>query len=240
MDDDLSRLVNALQKLGPEKLWCAPDGYPNSLGLCILDAIWSIGVNYDDHVVPVINRYRAHRSRDGFEADKDSAKDLYRTIAEIGYETFATVVVKNHQRTSTRSGILKAEACLRATTHFGNSSIITCEDFKEHQSHAEAGWCRIPGQKSGISWRYLRILTGEPDIKPDRMITRFVGAALTREVSPDESVELLKGAHGQMKLKTDLRTLDHAIWDYQRNLKKKQPRLPSFSLESKIGFPKIF
>jgi len=220
MENDLTRLVVALQKLGSEELWSAPDGYPNSLGLCILDAIWSIGVNYDDHVVPVINRYRAHRSRGGFDADKDSAEDLRRTISENGFEAFATVVVENHQRTSTTSGILKAEACLRAATHFVNHSITTCEDFKERQSQVEAGWHQIPGQKSGISWRYLRILTGEPDIKPDRMITRFIGAALNREVSPEESIELLKSAHSQMKIKADLRTLDHAIWDFQKNLTK--------------------
>jgi hypothetical protein len=42
----------------PGTVWKKPDGYPTSLALCILDSIWSIGVNYDRHVIPVLNRYR--------------------------------------------------------------------------------------------------------------------------------------------------------------------------------------
>ncbi len=34
--------------------WAEPDGYPDSLALCVLDAIWSIGVRYSG-VVNVVS-----------------------------------------------------------------------------------------------------------------------------------------------------------------------------------------
>jgi hypothetical protein len=39
-------------------------------------------------------------------------------------------------------------------------------------------WLAVPGQRSGISWRYLLMLAGIPEVKPDRMIRRFVADAL--------------------------------------------------------------
>lgn len=219
MAEDLEQLVNAITKLGPESKWDTPDGYPQSLALCILDAIWSIGVDYKLHVKPVINRYRAHRASEGSDADRDSAGDLFNAISSVGSESFATDVVDNHQRTSTTSGILKAEACLRAAKLFVDHGVNSCPDFKERQHQVEAGWLAIPGQNSGISWSYLRILTGEQDVKPDRMITRFVCASLNREVSKEECVRLLKAVHAKMGLSADLRTFEHAIWNYQKDLK---------------------
>ena len=51
---DIENVVKAIQGIGPESTWKTPDGYPNSLALCVLDAIWSMGVNYDKHVVPYL------------------------------------------------------------------------------------------------------------------------------------------------------------------------------------------
>jgi hypothetical protein len=65
-------------------VWTTPDGYPNSLALCILDSIWSLGANYDHNVVPVLNRYREMAARAGRIADTDAPGDLARTIDELG------------------------------------------------------------------------------------------------------------------------------------------------------------
>lgn len=213
---EIENVVKAIQGIGPESTWKTPDGYPNSLALCVLDAIWSMGVNYDEHVLPVLDRYRRHRANSGGDASQDSVDDLRIAIVHFGPERFSSEIVKNKQRTSTRSGILKSDAVLRATTLFCKTSVFTCSDFKSRQDEVYLGWLAIPGQKSGISWHYLRILAGEPDIKPDRMITRFVSRAIARLVSPAEAITLLVTAHREMELASDLRTLDYAIWSHQR------------------------
>jgi len=213
---DIENVVKAIQAIGPDSTWRTPDGYPNSLALCVLDAIWSVGVNYDEHVIPVLDRYRQHRADSGRDASQDSVNDLRIAIMYFGPERFSSEIVKNKQRTSTRSGILKSDAVLRATTLFCKTSVFTCSDFKSRQDDVYSGWLVIPGQKSGISWRYLRILTGEPDIKPDRMIMGFVSSAIDRPVSPAEAITLLVTAHREMELASDLRTLDYAIWSHQR------------------------
>ncbi len=84
----------------------------------------------------------------------------------------------------------------------------------------EAEIARIPRQSSGLSTRYFYMLAGDENfIKPDRMIHRFIQAAIGREVSIDESQELLVAAHGELVRDYPLltsRSLDHQIWLYQR------------------------
>lgn len=83
----------------------------------------------------------------------------------------------------------------------------------------EAAWRAVRGQRSGISWHYLRILAGVQDVKADRMICAFVEQVLGRAVGPAEARELVVAAHEQLRgdhPEVDLRTLDHAIWTHQR------------------------
>jgi len=42
----------------------APDGYPDSLALCIIDSIYSTGARYSS-VVNVVGRYRDYRTGQG-------------------------------------------------------------------------------------------------------------------------------------------------------------------------------
>ena len=52
--------------------------------ISILDSIWSMGVNYDQHVVPVISRYRKFRQDEGADPEKDSAADLVSVFDRLG------------------------------------------------------------------------------------------------------------------------------------------------------------
>jgi hypothetical protein len=77
----------------------------------------------------------------------------------------------------------------------------------------------VKGQRSGISWHYLRILAGVQDVKADRMICAFEEQVLGRAVGPAEARELVIAAHEHLRgehAQVDLRTLDHAIWTRQR------------------------
>jgi len=89
-------------------------------------------------------------------------------------------------------------------------------DGSDLGDQVKQAWLAIPGQRSGISWRYLRMLLGLPDVKPDRMILRFVGSALgvgESAVNGDEAVALIEAAAQHFGV--DPRALDHEIWEYQ-------------------------
>ncbi|MGW5555604.1 hypothetical protein ACWER9_00080 [Micromonospora sp. NPDC003944] len=213
--------AEVLKVLGPAETWRpAPSGYPKSLALCILDAIWSMGVRYGA-VQNVVRRYREVRLADGRDADRDGASDLLRCIETLhGADGFAERV-RNRQRVSTHANaVRKAEAVHRAAQALLQAGVETVEDLRVAAiSPDEAGvksvWLALPGQHSGISWHYLLMLAGLPGVKPDRMICRFVGRALGRKrVPPVEAACLIKRA--AVILDVSPTRLDHEIWRYER------------------------
>jgi hypothetical protein len=215
---DTDRILSELKVMADPTSWKLPDGYHQSVGLSILDSIWSMGVNYDKHVVPVIRRYRAFRISEGADPEKDSANDLVSVFARVGgVEGFINGIAENRQRTSAVSGILKADAVLLAAQGIQKLGLITPADVVKSQDDVENFWLKIKGQSSGISFGYFMMLLGQEGIKPDRMIIRFLEKALARKVSTDEAREML--AEVAHKLNLSQIQLDHAIWNYQRGRK---------------------
>lgn len=203
------------EKLGAPSEWEIPGGYPDSLASCVLEAVWSLGVHYDRHVRPLLDRYRDLLPT----AARDTASDLVAAIDDAGGPTAFAETLRNRQRTSThKSGILKAEAVYMAAHLLSSQGIETprelLETVAEDGSALKGKWKEIPGQKSSdTGWRYLLLLAGSQQVKPDRMIKRFVGAALGRTVNEAEAARLLTSA--APLLGVDLRALDHAVWRHQ-------------------------
>src|SRR4051812_3165652 len=104
---DVEDIAAAVSEL-PEVAWSG--GYPE-LEFCILDSIFSVNAKYTTTVVPMVDRYRHYRNGTG----TGTAHNLIDAVEAAGgpYQ-FAVNVLRNRQRTSTRNGILKAEACLIA------------------------------------------------------------------------------------------------------------------------------
>ena len=78
---------------------------------------------------------------------------LLAAVKELGAQRMATEVFANHQRTSTRGGILKSEAVERFTSTMCEHGIEHLQDI-EVQLPGEAldqEIRKIPGQGSGIS-----------------------------------------------------------------------------------------
>jgi len=150
-------------------------------------------------------------------AESDDAGALLSVYAAIGgVEAFAETV-GNHQRTSTRAGVLKAQAVLDAANLLVGLNTTSTSLLREASDlrEVEAGWRALPGQRSGISWHYLLMLVGTQDIKADRMIRRFLFALLGRLPAPSDASRILASA--APSLGCDLRALDHAVWSYQRS-----------------------
>ena len=205
--------------LGSPDSWDTPDGY-DSVGLAMIDAIWSIGVRYQS-VENVIARYRAERLAGGHDAEADRPQDVRRFIEACGGPEGFALRVRNHQRTSSRNGILKAEAVLHEARILEHEGVVVPADLagasEERLDHLRGRWSAVPGQASGISWRAFCMLVGLAEVKPDRMIRRYVASALGRSggsaVGVEEARDLVVATAAHLGVSP--RELDHAIWSYQ-------------------------
>ncbi|WP_371323173.1 hypothetical protein VX159_12240 [Dechloromonas sp. ZY10] len=247
--DDAEKLANHIETLAKQgKLVLAsaklPDEYfYSSLSLCVIDSVFSIGVRYQQ-VQAVVNRYcdyynlnQDRRTPPPVAEQERRLESLVMRINQLGVQAFAEQVVKNRQRTSTRNGILKAEAVKFFAESLIKNGIQTFQDAIEatRDPQKERGIRKaiksIPGQRSGISLQYFSMLAGSDDfIKPDRMILRFVQPVLGRSVALDEAQALLAATvrflNNSYPTLTP-RLLDYILWNYQRGAKEAKPCSPN-------------
>lgn len=203
----------------------------SSLSLCVIDAVYSIGVKYED-VQAVVRRYCQYFNIPEFRSDEsivppedsqDSLRALRDRISNFGAVRMASEVFSNRQRTSTKNGILKAEAIARFAAALIEHGINYLQDIQWPLPEGlEVAIKAIPGQRTGISLQYFWMLAGSDDlIKPDRMVLRFLREALQREISLNEAQSVLSATTQALKVvypHLTPRLLDHAIWNYQRRL----------------------
>jgi hypothetical protein len=195
----------------------------------VIDAVFSIGVRYESTVRTVSDfcaRYRWHRDGRGRTGGDHTISDFLQILQsyENRWEDMAREVFHNRQRTSTRSGILKAEAVHRFSQTLQRFRIETFADALKAglRDDLRRAIKTIPGQASGLSYSYFLILAGNEDgVKADRMVTRFVGNALgVPNVSPELAEDLVRKASAALRSEFPRlmpSTLDNKIWKYQRN-----------------------
>jgi hypothetical protein len=218
--DAAAVLSHVRTTLGEPAGWTAPPAR-TSVALAVIDSVWGINSRWTS-VRNVIDRYRQARlTVPGADPDADAPGDLLAFIeASGGAEGFAEVV-QNRQRTSTRNGILKAEAVQRAATVLREHEITTPADVRdaspEQLSELRTDWSRIPGQGSGLSFDAFLLSIGGGSVKADRMVRRFVadalGAAGEQAVKPERAAAVVEQA--AMLAGIEPRLLDGAIWRYE-------------------------
>ena len=209
----------------------SPSYYYDSLPYCIIDAVFSIGVKYTStqNVVKSYCTYyglREYNTEQDHYGDTHTVSQLIEHIESVGIEKSADVIFKNHQRTSSRSGILKADAVLRFARVLQKYGIETLADItaKGIPFEAEQEILRIPGQQSGLSLRYFYMLSGDDSqAKPDRHVLRFLKENTGNDYSIPQArdvlgnvVELLKEKYPNLTV----RLLDYSIWDYMAHHRK--------------------
>lgn len=213
-DHEVDRLVaHCRETLGDKNLWQTPGGYPDSLALCIIDAIYSTGSHYNS-VVNVVERYIERHGR------SDGAKDLVASIEGAGGpRQWAVDVVDNLKPAHTQpSAPLKAEVIFQAAQLMGNlgidtvSGLISAVEASPQNNPVHDGWKALPSQSSGVTYNYLLILAGLPSVKPDRMVLRYLREALGQdaELSTSRAIELITDAAHVIGVSP--RTLDHVVW----------------------------
>lgn len=198
-----------------------------SVPLCAVDAVFSIGVRYESTERTVTEFCARHRwQRDGRGREKEHTITEFLNILcqyENRWENMADHVFRNRQRTSSRSGILKAEATYRFAKVLQKFGVETFADVLNSGLRTDLRQAikAIPGQASGLSYSYFMILAGNQDgVKADRMVTRFVADALgVRNVAPDLAEELVRNASRTLRPQFPMlvpSSLDNKIWKFQR------------------------
>ena len=207
--------------------------YYRSLPFCIIDAVYSLAARYSstrNTVIRFCNGQGLQRLRPMGSPYPDipeqySVGQFEQLLSRYSdYLQIATELFGNRQWTSTRNGILKAEAVHRfarvllghQVNYFqGIPTVIRSEQFTHDI-------CFIPGQTYGTSLTYFFMLSGQENmVKPDRMILRFLRRIIGDQVGQQNPHDWLSQA--LQILNEDypaltLRQFDHEIWKYEKSM----------------------
>lgn len=206
------------------------ESFYKSLPVCIIDAVFSIGVKYksvEKAEKSFFEHFNLTISRTLPIANEYTINDFIRDMNTFASFADAAVIgFNNRQRTSSVNGILKAEACYRVAEVFKKHSINTLEDFNKYANKPmlDADILKVKGQSSGIMLKYLYMLAGKSDeIKPDRHMVNFMRKVFPHlTMSPKDHPEIKKIIEETvLELKPKYpqlteRFLDVLIWDHMR------------------------
>lgn len=230
---DARRIASVCEKVFEiDRLALSESYWYDSLALCLIDAVFSIGVKYASTKNVVkhycdyygLNMYNMNR---GNAVGEHTITELITNLEAKGIEKSADEVFCNHQRTSTRNGILKAEAVLIIAHILRQDGIDNFRDLRNKgiSFEAEQRILAVPGQKSGLALSYFYMLSGDDSLaKPDRHVIRFLTQHLGYAPSIREAQKILTDAVIILKSNhphITVRILDYAIWEYMsQNLRK--------------------
>lgn len=218
----LAKLADAVVALDPqlrERRW-------TSLSFCIVDAVWSIGAHYDNVVVPLVREKFAAKlgvTQPTVPASQPVPGDPLPLSRLDDLTVDSLTALTNRQRTSTRGGILKADAALRHIAAFRKHDVETMQDGlalfwdPARFDKVDKALRSIPGEGSyGIRRNYLWMTIGEADlIKPDRMVLRWLGRHGVKTDpagARDIIAALVPLVSARLNRTVTAWEIDHALW----------------------------
>lgn len=211
------------------------DYYYQSLPLCAIDAVFSIGVKYSQ-VRNVIRAFCGSQNwrpyRLGTELPPASEQKTITDLLEIlsnapdrtevfNNKCYANPSAESHCR------IRKADLVWRFANVLHQYGVETLQDLRgfPQPERLQEALCELPTLHSGIVFRYFRMLAGDDtEVKPDRMIKRFIRAAglPLQDHENTRAVGLIAEAADTLRQTfphVTPRLLDYAIWLHQREQK---------------------
>lgn len=187
-----------------------PGGWPDEIEAALIDAVFSVRARYgrrgrgrETGVYGAVQRWRSHRRAQG----SDAANDL-RVLAGTSVDDLRAVTNSGKIR-----GRYKAEVVTDAANALVNAHVVTAGDLQAHEPAAKAAYLAVPGC-GPVTWRYLRMLIGANDVKPDTWVMRFVRDELPEATNPSDAAALITAVAARMGV--DAPILDHAIWAHSR------------------------
>ena len=210
-------------------------GYPHSLALCILDALFTTG-SHPTAVDNVIAKYIARHGQ------ADGAKSLRYSIAAAGgAEVWAREVICNLKPAHTQPGaLLRAEVVDRATRLMADHGLDTVDDLLaavgdepstgRHANRVARAWRELPSQRSGISWDALLILAGSDHFNVDYQVGSYLSQAVGWLNCPsDEDIPELIDATADY-LDVDPRVVRQIVWQVSHRRLRPDPKRKALNL----------
>lgn len=217
--------ASCLQIFADNKEYKLPQEYYYShLPLCVIDAVFSIGVNYIS-VRNTITRFCDYYGIQKFNAKKKVTTSMALSMMRsVPTDDLREIVFNNRQRTSSKNGIPKSEAVIKVLEILKKFHIESVDDANKLiiNPDIEHEYRKIPGQTSGISFKYFLMLSGiEGYVKPDRRIIKFIETSGNVKIKPDDCQPILESTLKRLKqhgFNLTLRQLDNLIWNYQGSI----------------------
>lgn len=205
--------------------------YYSCVGLCAFDAVFSIRSKYDSVVSPLIDNFctlldiprQAPNPHTVPNAEGQvTISVICNKLRDYTPQSLADAL-HNHQRTSSRGGVLKTEAFLRYLDVFQQFEVNTYQDVNrlaEKNPAFEHALRNIRGQNVAVD--YFFMLAGDEDgVKVDTHLRNFVRDAVGRDLTPEQIQDLFREAvvHYRQNGYPDMtsRHLDHIVWTWQKS-----------------------
>jgi hypothetical protein len=222
----------ALQELAAAVVELDPQPRPRrwvSLSLSIVDAVWSIGAHYDNVVTPLV-RNLARKfgvTEPTVPGNQPLGVDPLPLNQLAALSVGELTALTNHQRTSTRGGILKSEAVLQHCNVFLDHHVNSLDDIPglfadaERFAAVDKALRSIRGEGGhGIRRNYLWMVVGQDDlIKPDRMVLRWFGrqgVSIDPDGARDAIAALVPLVSAGLGRTVTAWEIDHAMWQSAR------------------------
>lgn len=197
-------------------------GY-QSLVFCVIDSVFSIAARYSS-TKNVVKRFADHLNKS--ITDEYLVSEFITQFDTLDGHELLKRVFNNKQRTSTKNGILKAEAVIRFIKILYLRGIETKRDLLAYPNRDSLleEIKTIEGQTKGTTFDYLLMLSGDKGVfKKDRHIENFfIKYFNVTDISYDNlKCEFEKQLEVVIKKYPDynIRTLDSVIWNFMSNSK---------------------
>lgn len=207
---NMTALLSAVDSLPLEFFTAYRGGYPNSIGLALVDAVYSIQASYDsEHPGKgVLNRVKQFRS------DHSNAVDDLRVLADLDEHAIQKVMGEGKTSQRTKSGaVLEAARALTAL----DPPIIQAADFTaERRGDARRAYTRVHGLGK-VTFTYFTMHLGVPGVKADSLLTRFVARHAygdeSLKLGSDHVVALVNQAYeSRPQIAETVTHFEHALW----------------------------
>lgn len=199
-------------KLTDEQLTAYAGGWPNHLPMAILDAIYSIQTRYTTkHGKGLLPRLKTFK-----ETHPEAAQDL-RELLKLSTADIEAILGRGKT-----SGTSKAQAALQVAQNLTELAppVYTAQDFNYGNSEHKRAYSSVHGL-GNVTYRYLGMLLGHGDVKPDTWIIRAVQRVadthqLDLRITSDLARHIVTETHKATGYGETVTHLDHAIWLNER------------------------
>lgn len=212
----IAAVAKAVQSIPEENFSAWPGGWPDQIGMSLVDAVYSIRAVYKtkDPARGVLGRAKLFR-----DAYPDATNDL-ECLRDLGEKAIRQVMGngKSIER-------YKSECIIEAADNFLSLKhpVRVATHLRALDPVHKRAYTKVRGL-GDVTYEYFTMLLGQPGIKADRMIRAFVDTALKEQrLAPVDAAtarRLLAGVQAADRPDVELHKFDHAIWMYQRDLPK--------------------